>query len=268
MKRCNNCGWFNLDSSVECEKCGEDSFEPVIEPAPVSEPEPVVEPQPEPVVEPEPQPEPEPIVEPEPVAVEEPVAQPDRKVLTATIMDVSALFTDDEPQEMNCPKCGYPVVGNVEFCPNCGTTVNKGQSTTPAVPEPEPVPEPIPEPEPIVEPEPAPAVEPVAEPEQEPEVEPESKPAPSSGFDPKKTVAIDPMFTGVPKKTVPDSPRNLKATVRDIPEELLSDVPAKTVKIYERVGELVPVDGVDNERIELREGDEVVIAGRRYIFQK
>ena len=63
MKRCNNCGWFNLDSSVECEKCGEDSFEPVIEPAPVSEPEPVVEPQPEPVVEPEPQPEPEPIVE-------------------------------------------------------------------------------------------------------------------------------------------------------------------------------------------------------------
>ena len=117
MKRCNNCGWFNLDSSVECEKCGEDSFEPVIEPAPVSEPEPVVEPQPEPVVEPEPQPEPEPIVEPEPVAVEEPVAQPDRKVLTATIMDVSALFTDDEPQEVNCPKCGYPVVGNVEFCP-------------------------------------------------------------------------------------------------------------------------------------------------------
>lgn len=31
MKRCNNCGWFNLDSAVQCEKCEEESFEPVVE---------------------------------------------------------------------------------------------------------------------------------------------------------------------------------------------------------------------------------------------
>lgn len=31
MKRCNNCGWFNLDTSSQCEKCGEESFEPVVE---------------------------------------------------------------------------------------------------------------------------------------------------------------------------------------------------------------------------------------------
>lgn len=31
MKRCSNCGWFNLDTSSQCEKCGEESFEPVVE---------------------------------------------------------------------------------------------------------------------------------------------------------------------------------------------------------------------------------------------
>lgn len=27
MKRCNNCGWFNVDSAISCDKCGEESFE-------------------------------------------------------------------------------------------------------------------------------------------------------------------------------------------------------------------------------------------------
>ena len=31
MKRCNNCGWFNLDAAMQCEKCGEESFEQVAE---------------------------------------------------------------------------------------------------------------------------------------------------------------------------------------------------------------------------------------------
>lgn len=31
MKRCNNCGWFNLDATMQCEKCGEESFEQVAE---------------------------------------------------------------------------------------------------------------------------------------------------------------------------------------------------------------------------------------------
>ena len=31
MKRCNNCGWFNLDSVTHCEKCDEESFEIVVE---------------------------------------------------------------------------------------------------------------------------------------------------------------------------------------------------------------------------------------------
>lgn len=31
MKRCSNCGWFNLDAVLQCEKCGEESFEPIVE---------------------------------------------------------------------------------------------------------------------------------------------------------------------------------------------------------------------------------------------
>lgn len=31
MKRCNNCGWFNFDAVSQCEKCGEESFEPIVE---------------------------------------------------------------------------------------------------------------------------------------------------------------------------------------------------------------------------------------------
>ena len=31
MKRCNNCGWFNFDAAMQCEKCGEESFEQVAE---------------------------------------------------------------------------------------------------------------------------------------------------------------------------------------------------------------------------------------------
>lgn len=37
MKRCNNCGWFNADSALECEKCGEESFELVESPVVVEE---------------------------------------------------------------------------------------------------------------------------------------------------------------------------------------------------------------------------------------
>ena len=51
MKRCNNCGWFNLDSATQCEKCEEESFD-IIEESPAEESASVVEePKAEPVVE-------------------------------------------------------------------------------------------------------------------------------------------------------------------------------------------------------------------------
>ena len=59
MKRCSNCGWFNLDTVLQCEKCGEESFEPIVESngaaseAAVVEAAPQVEVKEEPKVEPE-----------------------------------------------------------------------------------------------------------------------------------------------------------------------------------------------------------------------
>ena len=63
MKRCNNCGWFNFDTVSQCEKCGEESFEPIVESneaaseAAVVEAAPQVEVKEEPKVEPKVEPE-------------------------------------------------------------------------------------------------------------------------------------------------------------------------------------------------------------------
>lgn len=157
MKRCNNCGWFNLDSATQCEKCEEESFD-IIEESPAEESAPVVEePKAEPVVE-------EPAVEvaapEEPVAavVEEPkeesrpntmmatiavgakgVSLPDmgskaeKKNLAATVMDARAALQLDSEEE-SCPKCCYPISGDMEYCPNCGATIR-----TKKVADPQPV---------------------------------------------------------------------------------------------------------------------------------
>lgn len=227
MKRCNNCGWFNLDSSSECEKCGENSFELVVESVPESVPlqeeESLSEPQPDPSPlsqpEPELEPQPEPEACPVPVAVESvPQEEISRKAMAATIMDASAFFKDDEPEEVSCPKCRYPIAGEMEFCPNCGTTIKTVNKQDP----------------------------------------PKEEPVPQQQESPKLS-----------NKTILDNPKNLKATVRDIPEELLCDnAPAATVAILEKIGSLVPVDGADSDVIEIFENTDITIAGRVYRFQK
>ena len=129
MKRCNNCGWFNLDSAVQCEKCEEESFEPVVEDR-VSVTEPVAECA---VTMPEAKDVPvehmsekkNPMLE--TVAFGGPVvseSKPSRKFLAATVMDATAVL--DQEKESQCPKCRYPIIGYVEYCPNCGATVKSG----------------------------------------------------------------------------------------------------------------------------------------------
>lgn len=215
MKRCNNCGWYNKDTAVRCEKCDEDSFEPVVEveeEVPVSEPTP--EPTPAPAPAPDPEPEPEPVIEPvheeipvknvmqETVAfgVSAPVHKPVRQSLAATVMDASAVM--GTPSETKCPKCCYPVIGYVEYCPNCGATIKAGNES-------------------------AAAPETVA-----------------------KTVAE-------PR----DSKPGLKATVRDIPEELVCEEDPDTYR-------LVPVDALGEAPVVLKLGDVVVLGGKKYRFQK
>ena len=149
MKRCNNCGWFNLDSAERCEKCDEESFKPVIpevneeDPQPQEIVQPISEPEPMPVQEPVSLPVQEPEVEParkSPVMATvafgsaEPVSQPPRKALAATVMDASAVLREE--MEVHCPKCRYPIIGYVEYCPNCGATVRSGsENPAPRVPK-------------------------------------------------------------------------------------------------------------------------------------
>lgn len=126
MKRCNNCGWFNLNSVTHCEKCDEDSFEIVEEP---SEPKEIASENNEPSAEVA-----------EVVKIEGSTATPVnkglmatialgvektpeslRKNLASTVMDATAVLKSEVPSQ--CPKCNYPISGYVEYCPNCGYTI-------------------------------------------------------------------------------------------------------------------------------------------------
>lgn len=123
MKRCNNCGWFNYDSAERCEKCDDESFEPIVPEAnvaetsqreyikPVEHSEPVTK---------------SPIMATVAFGSVEPASQPVRKSMAATVMDANAVLRDEV--EVHCPKCRYPIIGAVDYCPNCGATVKSVNS--------------------------------------------------------------------------------------------------------------------------------------------
>lgn len=298
MKRCNNCGWFNLDSATQCEKCEEESFD-IIEESPVEESAPVVEePKAEPVVE-------EPTVEvaafEESVAnvVEEPneeshqkpmmatiavgakgVSLPDmgskakKKNLAATVMDARAELQLDS-EESSCPKCCYPISGDMEYCPNCGATIR-----TKKVADSQPIGK-----DTVAEEQREPAMmanatvamgveesvlpasedkaakfakatvalggELPAEPEQ-----PKASEDKAAKFA-KATVAIGGAQVAAPKP----SNKNLKATVREISTLVVDDSDENTFR-------LEPVDALGEAPIVLKLDDIVEIQGKRYKFVK
>lgn len=298
MKRCNNCGWFNLDSATQCEKCEEESFD-IIEESPAEESAPVVEePKAEPVVE-------EPAVEvaapEEPVAavVEEPkeesrpkpmmatiavgakgVSLPnmgskaEKKNLAATVMDARAALQLDSEEE-SCPKCCYPISGDMEYCPNCGATIRTKKVADPQPVCKDTVAEEQSEPAKVVNAtvalgaeEPAIAAsedkaskfakatvalggELPAEPEQ-----PKASEDKAAKFA-KATVAIGGAQVSAPKP----SNKNLKATVREISTLVVDDSDENTFR-------LEPVDALGEAPIVLKLDDVVEIQGKRYKFVK
>lgn len=296
MKRCNNCGWFNLDSATQCEKCEEESFD-IIEESPAEESAPVVE-EPEPVVE-------EPAVEvaapEEPVAavVEEPkeesrpkpmmatiavgakgVSLPnmgskaEKKNLAATVMDARAALQLDSEEE-SCPKCCYPISGDMEYCPSCGATIRTKKVADPQPVCKDTVAEEQSEPAKVVNAtvalgaeEPAIAAsedkaskfakatvalggELPAEPEQ-----PKASEDKAAKFA-KATVAIGGAQVAAPKP----SNKNLKATVREISTLVVDDSDENTFR-------LEPVDALGEAPIVLKLDDVVEIQGKRYKFVK
>lgn len=233
MKRCNNCGWFNLDSAESCEKCGDESFdleEPLQETDNFEEKEEkeeenttvCVSESDESVVD-----HPSvgsPIMGTVAYGSETPVmpkAAPSKKVLAATVMDASAVLNAQET--VQCPKCRYPITGFVEYCPNCGATIKNrsaAMSESPRKTQPEPV----------------------------------SSPSPATPA---------PAFRGTVREGAPIVAKaghsvDLKATVRDIPRDL----------IHDEVYRLVRVDNVNEAPIEMVLGAEVLINGCRYRFEK
>lgn len=298
MKRCNNCGWFNLDSATQCEKCEEESFD-IIEASPAEESAPVVEePKEEPVVE-------EPTVEvaafEEPVApvVEEPkeeshpkpmmatiavgakgVSLPNmeskakKKNLAATVMDARAELQLDS-EESSCPKCCYPISGDMEYCPNCGATIRTKKVADSQPISKDTVAEEQREPAMManatvamgVEESVLPASEDKAakfakatvalggelpaEPEQ-----PKASEDKAAKFA-KATVAIGGAQVAAPKL----SNKNLKATVREISTLVVDDSDENTFR-------LEPVDALGEAPIVLKLDDIVEIQGKRYKFVK
>lgn len=244
MKRCNNCGWFNIDSVARCEKCDEESFEQVVETT--TEPDPIVETVENEVIQPEPVVDnqadavmPNEDVKSEVIVVtdEEHVVSArkkasfsnatvafngyskpndtvakmevpetkDRKNLVATVMDASAAI-NGAAEVLNCPKCRYPMSGHNEYCPNCGATIRRpGElKMTQRV-------APTPEPQVVSQPAEVSAATVLVDVE----------------ASPKATVAIEddkPYVPGAEPKPMPTVPlNNLKATMRDIPGSLISN---------------------------------------------
>lgn len=207
MKRCNNCGWFNLDTATRCEMCDEEGLELVaVQPSAAAEPVPE---------------EPHPVVTEKKNPMKATVAfgadaALSRKAKTATVMDANAVLAEEMVESVQCPKCCYPVTADMEFCPICGTTIRK------------------------------------------PEVK---EPSSVSEYDIQKTVMVGGEIVP-PAKKLPKGLKfkGLKATVRDIPQELIVE--------DKEVFRLVPVDGLGEAPIEMHLDDIVVISGCRYKFQK
>ena len=117
--RCNNCGWDNAPGSSVCVKCGhplqtggsqyKDPYQGVNVPNYNGG-----EPTPRPTVLNSQQ--------------AEPTPRPTRIVNSADFQNPAALNATVAQAPKSCPHCGYPVVGNFNSCPNCGTSLSAAQT--------------------------------------------------------------------------------------------------------------------------------------------
>ena len=229
MIRCNNCGWFNPDTATHCEMCEEEltgqPVENLVEQTAANTTgKPDISPNEEKTK-----------VQPVGNTMLETVrfaAAPDSRAknFSATVMDASSILDHSEP--LQCPKCRYPVSGYTETCPNCGTSLKKLMKET------------------VLPSSPAMTVKESVE-------EPEEKAPVQDAF--KGTVREAPLAVNPASGQGRRAP---KATVREIPKELISD------EAQEDAWRLIPVDSPDPEILVIHPGEIVAIGNRRYKFQK
>ena len=116
MKICNNCGWYNQDSATSCVKCQDTSFKPIAD-APSENESPVSNIDAGTSAG-------NPVMSTVAFNSEGPMLSRQsskQNKYAATVLDADAVLQSG--REQNCRKCRYPIVGNVDYCPNCGATI-------------------------------------------------------------------------------------------------------------------------------------------------
>jgi len=99
--RCDNCGWNNPDGLEKCQKCNQT------------------------------------LMRPQPKAEEKAFSPVTPSPFKATVVDAGK-FADGhkgEKQIVNCVRCGYPLLPDTSYCPNCGSKTSAVKDDVPAVPE-------------------------------------------------------------------------------------------------------------------------------------
>lgn len=224
MKRCDNCGWGNPDSLDRCEKCGNPLGEAITEEETIEQAQ---------------------AEEPAPEAAPAPASAPARvSKYSATMRDTRNLAdTLNEAASSVCPKCGYPIAGIADFCPNCGAKV-KAAAPQPTV-----------------------AINGAARPAAP--ARPEASPYQATVRDAGAAAATK-QGAAFGKATITEflaRPflRKATSTVETEPREPQPAArPAEQPQVYK----LVPVNNASYPTIYLSEGDIVTIGNRRYKFEK
>lgn len=234
MIRCNNCGWFNLDSAKRCEMCDEELTGLPIENLNFTGEENDSEKDDHHAADAVPNPvESSPMMETVRLQEEVKVEVPSPS-MTQTVLDASAILASEEPVE--CPKCRYPVFGYAETCPNCGASLKSAMSERHPVQD-------------------VPALT-VKEDGQIPD------PAPAPAVTPQSNLLKGTVREMAAAHSV-SSANYARETVREIPKELISN---KEDHDYD--GCLIPIESPDSETIFMRSGEIIRIGNRTYKFQK
>jgi len=297
MIRCNNCGWYNPDTATHCEMCDESlAGIPKVEMPVVSQEEEgeLSSKEEKPGVKEEVSSD---VIAEEPVSRHEkpskssPLSatirfasierEADRKSestyaspektkpdYAATVMDASALLKSAEP--VHCPKCRYPVLGGEDTCPNCGAslkTVSTGASSASESSRESVLPDRPVQPEeksgkPRFFGRPVDTLK--EAPENEHQVSPQFKQTIREFSNPGVAGQVACSKDKADKRQQAPRPtvRDLRATIREIPAELLGSSPEKDKAAFY----LHPIDCPDAGAVELKPGEIVTIEGKRYRF--
>ena len=152
---------------------------------------------------------------------------------TQTVLDASDIMDSEESVE--CPKCRYPVYGYVDTCPNCGASLKRVMADKP-------------------------------QPQSGPSVTVKEDASTTAPLVTPESVSMKGTVLDVKSVKLPVAglgSRGAKETIREIPNELISDQP-ELVNTWC----LIPVESPDSETIYMQAGDIISIGNRRYLFKK